>query len=177
MTARNAVCPCGSGKKYKRCCLMLSTAIKSQEFLNSGETALKLALLDLTVRTLEEMEKNPLNKGKKYGLEDFKILLELSICLWNISFLASSRVKEVLDYVDNEYSRGRLQKITQWARSLNQVTKLMVLESKPSKGDNGYSIEIETSRPDKTMIEENLSLILGVVLDGVDFMVENGGKK
>lgn len=177
MTARNALCPCGSGKKYKRCCLMLSSAIRSSELLNSGEEALRISILDIALRTLEDIKQNPINKGKKYDFKDFKVLLGLSVCLWNISFLASSRVSEILSYIESEHSRSRLQRITSWSRSLNTVTKLMILEAIPKEDSGNYSMEIITSTPDKLMIEENLSSILGDILDAVDFMLENGGKK
>jgi hypothetical protein len=156
---------------------MLSSAIRSNELLNSGDEALRRSILELTVRTFQNVKDNPLNHGKEYGFDDFKILLELSVCVWNISFLASSRVGELLEYVENDHFKAKLREIKQWARSRNVITKLMILEAIPSEDDKDYSIDIQTARPDKEMIEDNIGFIMGAILDGVDYMVENGGKK
>jgi hypothetical protein len=33
---RNAQCPCGSGKKYKNCCLKKTTALRGGKFFDAG---------------------------------------------------------------------------------------------------------------------------------------------
>ncbi|HQH50286.1 MAG TPA: SEC-C metal-binding domain-containing protein [Candidatus Cloacimonadota bacterium] len=36
---RNALCPCGSGKKYKKCCLLKNTRPSPHEFIEATRKA------------------------------------------------------------------------------------------------------------------------------------------
>jgi hypothetical protein len=67
---RNDPCPCGSGKKYKQCCMLKSTAGKPLKFrakvLSQPKADLGPNLMDRTFgQAVSEAEKAPLPKPYK----------------------------------------------------------------------------------------------------------------
>jgi len=177
MSERNAPCPCGSGKKYKKCCMLLSRAIKMDGVAVSSEKGLAYMMLNLAQQSLSKMKNNPDNKDKTYGVDDLQILVNLSIDLWNISYLSASRIRDVLQCIDNDVFRDQAKVIVRWAKSTNIIFKVMIIEAIAGINEIGsYNLEMNTEKSDVSEIEDKLEWIMGRVLDAVDYMDEQYGR-
>ena len=83
MTGRNEPCPCESGKKYKKCCLKLSQALKATSFRLSGEVGVSKAISGISNKTFMQIKTDECNKGETFTINHFKLLLNMAIGLWN----------------------------------------------------------------------------------------------
>ena len=98
-TSRNAPCPCGSGKKYKKCCLAKDEAAEASVAVSEGAVARALGWLrdhypdeferaialdyfdSLTPDQFEELDELPEDFREEvlYGAEDFKGVIPLLV--------------------------------------------------------------------------------------------------
>jgi len=89
---RNSLCPCGSGKKYKKCCLKQENHIKnfaekikkrypelSKNFIQAKDHHIKMSeiIIDLADELLEVAE----------SMKDKKGAITITIIAWNLSLL------------------------------------------------------------------------------------------
>ena len=64
ITGRNDPCPCGSGKKYKKCCLLGEQAARplTKQLLDEASTNAIALLLDFSIKFPEPLKEPPLNR-------------------------------------------------------------------------------------------------------------------
>jgi hypothetical protein len=86
---RNDSCPCGSGKKYKKCCLLLAERI--QKALGTTDTIISFRVADLVfVKNLTEMSRAlELCVSKKYFNSALKLVYST---IDNLAYLGTSRL-------------------------------------------------------------------------------------
>jgi hypothetical protein len=175
MTGRNDLCPCESGKKFKRCCLLLAQGIKSHQSLLSGENAVIANITVLANNSLSEITANPHNKGVEYTLSDFQLLVNMAVSLWNISLLSSKRSKEVINScIEDKIYREDVNKMVRKMRSESNITRLMIASAigEPEKDTDGeYPVKMEIYKVDIDYIEDNLELLLSNIMETVEFMI------
>jgi hypothetical protein len=140
----------------------------------ASQTGLAYLILNLAQKSLLDMSNNPKNKDKTYGGDDLQIFVNLSIDLWNISFLSSGRVKEVLGCIENDTFRDQAKGIVRWAKQTNTIFKVMIIEGIASVAEDGsHTLDMDTMKSDIKEIESKIESIMGRVFDAVDYMVEN----
>ena len=175
MTGRNDPCPCDSGKKFKKCCLLLAQGIKSYQSLLSGESAVIANITALANNSFSTIKSNPHNKGLEYTLSDFQLLVNMAAGLWNISLLSAKRSKEVVNLcIEDEAYREDVNKMIRKMRSESNITRLMIASAvgDPTKDQNGeFPVKMEIYKVDIDYIEDNLELTLSNMIETVEFMI------
>jgi len=180
MTGRNDPCPCESGKKYKKCCLKLSHALKSTATRISGEEGVTNAISTIVNKTFVLIKSNECNKGIDFTLSDFQLLANMASGLWNLSLLSSQRVREVLGYIEDEVYRSDAKSIVNNMKQHSSHTPLMIVDAVAKDFDgNKYPISLETYKADVDYIEDNISETISDIVETIEFMIKHSlrGKK
>ena len=112
---RNDVCSCGSGKKYKRCCLITGASVKEKPLI--AQHRIQKSMLDLKGRVLNNMGGTCIMHDGELGIKMSEIILDLAdelleaaetksqynnaiaiTCIaWNVATLNSSEYKQSLE--------------------------------------------------------------------------------
>tara|TARA_R110002167_G_scaffold220096_2_gene424653 strand:- start:179 stop:718 length:540 start_codon:yes stop_codon:yes gene_type:complete len=172
MINRNSPCPCGSKKKHKKCCLIITNEIKSEAVTRTGEKGLTAMLETLANNSIKNMSDAKCNQNKVFGLGDFQLLLDMSCALWNISFLPAKRSKELASYIEKEHYRSEVNRMVIGMRKRNSTCKLMIASAigKELQAEN-YPVEFEVYKTDLEFIEENIEESVNQIIEAVDFMI------
>lgn len=88
ITGRSAPCPCGSGKKYKKCCLLKNKKGYVSDYRVSGQATLNAPPIKISGAIIKLAE--PLLK--KYQQQHrIIVLIDLAIIAWNISLIPEDK--------------------------------------------------------------------------------------
>ena len=101
---RNDLCPCNSGRKYKKCCEVLKKALHESRADISVEEKLKNTIFSIVQTTMIQIEQNPVNNNQKYKFNDYVLLLHMAVALWNLSYLLVLR--KLVDINNNFYQNS-----------------------------------------------------------------------
>ena len=82
-TGRNDLCPCGSGRKYKKCCFQKS------EQGHASNNAPPIKISEAILRIAEPL----MNKYPKR--EHITVLIDLAVIAWNISMASGEKREEI----------------------------------------------------------------------------------
>lgn len=169
---RNDACVCGSGKKYKKCCLNRSAALEDEEevkrlktfvekvkerysdktitFSRQGEVSVKMS--EVILDYADEL----LNAAKTY--EEQKHIIILCITAWNFSLLEKSEMEEQIDRFLDFFNleRGSYKwetmantiKILINKRHINYpFIKIFIIDFEFIKIKNGFHLNIVSALP------------------------------
>lgn len=93
----NALCPCGSGKKYKKCCLQEDMCIVAEEFFQNRCNVGRLTIMkidrDLKKKSIEEMEKWASESNLPFDREEFMDYRKNS---WDIDRVKKMKTDEII---------------------------------------------------------------------------------
>ena len=79
---RNDPCPCGSGKKYKKCCLLSGDI--GFDSKNVPPVKISTAIIEIARPLLEKYQKR----------NRVSVLIELAILAWNLSFTSDEKMRD-----------------------------------------------------------------------------------
>lgn len=138
--SRNDPCSCGSGKKYKRCCLTIHTSIVSDESINTELNRVHQDLI-LHVESNHQVllaEQFKVHESPLIKDEETKEIYHTGLTPWMISFVASAEKGETVfeAYVRTHESKWHptiRRKIHKWARQTPSIYEVISVNT-PKKG-------------------------------------------
>ena len=132
---RNAPCPCGSGKKHKRCCFEKTR----ERLLDSSDVAgMTMEELDHDLEAHMTLERlNTLNNVKLMRLDPLRLDASLisplidRLCSWKLYDEATSVLEKVEDFPELEDQWMHLVMFASHARRKNVLRRLVALHTNP----------------------------------------------
>lgn len=158
---RNDLCPCGSGKKYKRCCLQLkhefdSPSISTENMINnqlnqlSNKASSRLAALP-----------NGYNVEQQDHQANFELVFSGYCYLWNISKCANTFQNEILQTINyGKYEGVFRQSITDLKRDLGYIHKMITGFSTIGFENEQFITEVEMAEFNKDEVYALKAIII-----------------
>ena len=174
MSDRNAPCPCGSGKKHKRCCLLLSQELKKKprykvdyknlhEIINEHAHTAFGVLLD----TLES-EDLRLSASEK----DFECCVLMMVHAWNISRMSKGFQHEVLPFIENENIRSVIQTGSNIYAEQSQLNNMITGFEITGFSDDAFQFLLEIKPLDKSWISERKQTAIDDINDSLEILAQ-----
>lgn len=174
---RNDLCPCNSGRKYKKCCEVLKKALHESRADISVEEKLKNTILSIVKATMIQIEKNPVNNNQEYKFHDYVLMLHMAIALWNLSYLSAVRIKELLLNITNIAYREVTYRNIQLNKKENFKVKKMISNCIPIEKDlEKLDFSFDLIDVNIESLEDNIEYVIGDIVSGIEFMENNGGR-
>lgn len=174
MSERNAPCPCGSGKKYKRCCLLLSQELKKQprykvDYKNLHEVINEHShvAFDVLLETLES-ESLPLSACA----QDFECCILMMVHAWNISRMSKGFRHGLLSFIKNENIRSVIHTGSNIYAERSQLKDMIVGFEITGFKDDAFQFSLETKALDKKWISDRKQTAIDDVNDSLDALVQ-----
>jgi len=154
MSGRNAPCPCGSKKKFKRCCMLLSQSLKSEEHYFMGASDLKSfisaeahSIFD-EIQTIIEQKESSLELGS-FEFEESLIAI---MHVWNTSKMSAGYRKSLVDMIDHSQFKKVLNDGSNTYKKLSHFNEMIVGFEVHDFKNNGFDFTLETKKIDKDWI-------------------------